>query len=321
MYNLIARLFPKKIKKNLGNLLRYSTIEVPPERFLGFQVLFILLLSLALSFYISPALTLPFFLVFIVLILLLETGLYVFLVLSADSKAKFIDSILPDVLQLMASNLRAGLTVDKAFFVSARPEFGMFKEELDRVGREVALGKKFEDALQELGRRIRSENLEKAVFLIVSAVRAGGELAPILEETAHDLREKEIADKKIRASIGMYFIFIFVAIGLALPFLFALSSIVVQVLISTFSAVTVPSSVSTPLNPKGSHITVEFIIMFANVFFITSSIMGSLMLGLIKTGRAKEGARYIPILLVLTFTIFYTLRWILTSSLGSLFGL
>ena len=321
LYIHISKIFPLNLKRKVHSLLGYAHISVGTERFLGFQTLFVLLLSLAAGFFSSPLLGIPFFLGFFASLLTLEFVTYSLLTLSADATGKFVDNILPDVLQLMASNLRAGMTIDKALFVSARPEFGPFKDELDRLGREVALGKPFETALHSLTSRIHSENLEKSVFLVVSATRAGGELAPILEETAHDLRGRRLADKKIRASIGMYFIFIFVALGVALPALFALSSIVVQVLITTFSAVTVPSSVSTPLAARGSAITSAFVVRYAVVFIGTSSILGSFMLGLIKSGKAKEGFRYIPILLFLGMLIFFSLRKLLETSLSSLFGL
>lgn len=321
IYRLFARVFPRNIKKNFVKLLEYSNIDVEINRFLGFQLSFSILLSAAVSVYLLWLFNYKFWIVLLISFILTQAFVYMWLVLSADKKGKFTESVLPDVLQLMSSNLKAGVTIDKALFMAARPEFGPFKKELDKVGKEVATGKELTKALKDLSLRIRSEKLEKTIYLIINGIKAGGGLAKLLERTAEDLRDQDIMGKKIRASIGMYRIFIFIAICIASPFLFSLSSVVVEILTKTFSTVTMPQTSAVPLALTEVRITTDFIKTFSLIFISTSCILGSLVLGMVSKGKAKEGARYIIPLIVIAFVIFFVIRKFLISALGGLFGI
>lgn len=321
LYRLFGRIYPRNIKKSIVKLLEYSNIEVEVNRFLGFQVSFSILLSVAVAVYLLWLFNYTFWIVLLISFILTQSFVYMWLMLSADKKGKFTEFVLPDVLQLMSSNLRAGVTIDKALFMAARPEFGPFKKELDHVGKEVAVGKDLTKALKDLSARIKSEKLEKTIYLIVNGIKAGGGLADLLERTAEDLRDQEIMNKKIRASIGMYTIFIFIAIGIASPFLFGLSSVVVEILTKTFSAVAMPKVSSVPLALGDIRIEINFIRTFSLIFISTSCILGSLVLGQVSRGKAKEGAKYIIPLIILSFAIFFVIRKLLMASLSGLFGI
>ena len=155
---------------------------------------------------------------------------YFAILLSIDSKAKFVESVLPDALQLMSSNIRAGLTTDKALLMAARPEFGPFAEEIRRVGKETMTGTTLADALMKINLRIKSDNLAKTLDLIVNSIKSGGKLADLLDQTSTDLRDQQIIQKEITASVLLYAIFVFIAIGMGAPLLFSMSSVGVKIL-------------------------------------------------------------------------------------------
>ncbi|MBI2670889.1 hypothetical protein HYX18_02850, partial [Candidatus Woesearchaeota archaeon] len=60
---------------------------------------------------------------------------------------------------------------------------------------------------------------------------------------------------------------------------------------------------------------------YAILNLITTSILGSLVLGLIARGKAKYGARYIPIIVTFSLLIFFLVRKTVSSLLGDVFGL
>jgi Flp pilus assembly protein TadB len=153
-----------------------------------------------------------------------------FINIKVDSKAKQVEQVLPDALQIMSANLKAGLTVDQALLASAKPEFGIFEKEMNRIGKEITTGKEIEFALQDSTKRIRSEKYKKTVDLIVSGLRSGGRLSELLSQTSDNLRKQGLIDEKIRSSVMMYSIFIFTAIAFGAPVLFGLSSFLVKVL-------------------------------------------------------------------------------------------
>ncbi len=321
MYRFLSNFYPKKLKENYVNLLRYSGIKLNAKKFIGFTIVFSFLLSLAVAFYLSLFVNFPFLVSIVGFFLLFQLFFYLWLVLKTDTKAKFVEKTLPDALQLMASNLRAGLTTDKALLLSARPEFGPLQEEINYVGKEITMGKNIGNSLLDMTKHIKSEKLSKTIQLIVSGLKTGGELASLLEQTSKNLRQEEIIDSRIRANVMMYVIFIFVAICLGAPLLFGLSSFLVGILKDNLGMVEIPRAamVSLPVSFGGMTIDTGFILMFIVVFLVTTGILGSLILGLISKGREREGIKYMPFLITISLAVFFLVRFVIEHSLGGLF--
>jgi len=323
MYQAISKLYPKNIRKEYFDLVRYSNIKIKPNRFIGFVLGFGFLLSIFFAIYLGGILfKWNIILSFIGAFISIQVMVYFVLLLKADSKAKFVENILPDVLQLMSSNLRAGLTTDKALLLTARPEFGPFQDEINQVGKEITTGTTIDESLIKMSRRIKSDRLQKTIALIASGLRAGGELATLLEQTSKNLRKEMLVDDKIKANAMMYVIFIFVAICMGAPALFGMSSFLVEVLTKNFAAIDVPTSVSTnmPMSFTEVSITIDFVIMFSVIFLITSSFLGSLILGSISKGREREGLKFMPALLCISLAVFFAARFMMKNMLGTLFG-
>ena len=246
------------------------------------------------------------------------------LIVKSNKKSKEIELVLPDALQLMSGNLRAGLTTDRALLLSSREEFGPLKVEIDTIGKEITSGKELETSLMNLTKRVRSSRLEKAIYLIVSGLKAGGELADLLDQTAENLRNEKVIDEKVRSNILLYVIFIFIAVGLGAPVLFGLSSYLVEIMTATLANVDIPPTAQTanlPLSLTKVTISVDFVIRFAITTLIMSSIMGSLIIGLIAKGTARDGFKYIPLLLIFTLTVFFVSRFLIKNLFSSVFGL
>ncbi len=322
MYRFLAKFYPKKIRENYINLLEYSAIKIDPHKFIGFTGAFGFLLALAMTFYLGLFFDMNLLIFFLVFFFLEEALIYFLLLLRADAKAKFVENILPDVLQLMASNLRAGLTTDKALLLSARPEFGLFQDEINHIGKEITTGGEIGKALLDMTKHIRSERLKKTMTLIVSGLRSGGELASLLDQTARNLRQEKIVDSRIRANVMMYVIFVFIAVCFGAPLLFGLSSFLIEVLTEIVSGIDIPTTTVTaslPLSFTAISISVNFVIMFIVIFLITSSVLGSLILGLISKGKEREGIKFMPVLITTSLVMFFLIRFVIKNSIGGLF--
>jgi flagellar protein FlaJ len=322
MYRYLSRFYPTKLRSKYITLLRYSDIKINPDRFIGFVFSFDFLLSLALSFYTPILLSVSPFILFVGYFVLIQVMVYFFLLLKADAKGKFVEDILPDVLQLMASNLRAGFTTDKALLLAARPEFGPFQNEITQVGKEITMGRDIGKSLIGMTKRIKSERFWKTITLVVTGLRSGGELAALLEQTAKNLRQEMLVDDRIRANVMMYVIFIFIAVCFGAPLLFGLSSFLVQILTESLGTIDIPSDLpmNTPLNFTEVSITTEFVVAFAIIFLITSSILGSLILGLIAKGKARDGIKFMPVLILVSLVVFFLTRVVMKGVLGGLFS-
>ena len=322
MYEFVQRLYPIKLKKGYQQLLTYCNITMDVNRFLTINTIATFIGCIVLTLFTLIFFDINFFLLMIAWFVLLQGIVYAWLALTADSRASFVEELLPDALQLMASNLRAGLTIDRALLLSARPEFGHFKDELNYVGKQLATGKELGDALMELSSRIRSERLKKTFQIIVSAMASGGELAELLVQTATNLRQQRLVEQRVRSSVLAYVIFIFSAIAFGAPILFGLSSFLVEVITDIFSKVQLPPEQATanlPLSFTNVSIKPSFINAYTMVAMIFTSIMGSLILGLIAKGKEKEGLKFLPLLLIITISLYYLVKISIRALLGGLF--
>ncbi|MGH9279215.1 MAG: type II secretion system F family protein, partial [Acidimicrobiales bacterium] len=101
---------------------------------------------------------------------------------------------LPDVVDLLALGVSAGLTVHLAVERVAARGSGPLAAELDRVVEEVRLGRRLSDALDDLPARA-GEAVRPLVAALVAAERYGAPLVAGLERLAEEVRR----DRRRRA--------------------------------------------------------------------------------------------------------------------------
>ena len=240
--------------------------------------------------------------------------------LEESAKMRNMENVFPDFLQLMASNLRAGMTISKAMLLSSREEFAPLDKEILRVGKDITTGKEIETALIDMSERIKSKKIHKTILLIISGLKAGGNLAVLLEETASNMKERNFVEKRAASNTLMYVIFIFVAVALAAPILFGLSNVLVSVLTNILSKL--PSTqayVNVPFTLTKVNISTEFINYFSLSFILMLDVLASLVLGLINKGEEKEGLRFLIPILILSYGSFFLTKMFLSNFLAGFF--
>lgn len=323
LYITLAQLVPHTALESIEELMCFCEIETDSRVFLGLMIISGIIISMAAGAYAVAAFKVNIITGLIPVVLVAFTltvsGIYIALTLSADASALFAEEVLPDALQLMASNLRAGLTPDRALLVSARPEFGSLERAIRRTSKQVITGKNFPDALLELPKNIKSKSLMRTIQLISQGIRSGGKIADLLEQTADDMRTQKIIQKEVRATVLMYEIFITLAVGFGGPLLFGVSSYLTSVLTARSSEADVPSEVAStmPVAPMGK-ITIDesFVVMYAVACITLSSVFGSLIIGLLKEDTELAGVKYIPFLLCIALSLFFGVRYFIFSAFG-----
>jgi len=268
-------------------------------------------------------------------LLLVFIAMDLMLVLLGDSRTNQVEEILPDALMLISANIRAGLTPDRAIWLSARPEFGLLEEEIREVGRETLGGRSLEDALKLLPLKIRSTVLERTVQLIEQGMRAGGELAQLLEEIARDLRTSQVMKKEIGASVLMYTIFIMFACLIGAPLLFGISTFFVKMSLGMESKIQSSGAGSMPggdsgmisFQSMGDSICMtpgcdplQIITYYAVGSLVITAFFGALLIGIIQQGKAVRGVRYLPIFIGVSLIVFYVVRFGADLVFGGLMG-
>ncbi len=318
MYGYVSKILPGRARQNYEDLLGYIDARVDPAKFIGFIMVFGLGVAFAASFNALILFSVSadmFFLLFVSSYALFELAIYLWVSLAADSKGKFVENILPDALHLMSMNMKAGITTERALLMAARPEFGPLEKELSKAGKQVLSGKDIKYALLEIPRRIKSDVLERTIRLIVEGIESGGELSDLLEQTAEDVQNTKLVKSEVQANVLMYAIFIFFAAGIGAPLLFGISTFLVEVMSKQMSQFNLAETGIQGIRIAGLAVNPEFLRLFSFASLAVTSFFGGLVIGIIKKGREKDGVKYIPVLILLSYSVFIFVR----SSVSGIF--
>lgn len=315
------KLFPKKLRETYEKNIKNAGINISPEKYHNSIVFLSLVLFFAsqVLFYFIKVNLLYSILVFI----LLNLFFYFKVSLKASAKIKKMEEIFPDVISLMASNLRAGITIDRSFLLSARPEFAPLDQEILKTGKDIATGKDVAYAMMNMSKRIDSEKISKTIMLIISGLKAGGNISDLLEQTSSNMKEKAFIEKRATSAILMYIIFIFFAVGVGAPVLFALSNVLVDIIINLVAHI--PSVETTqmdlPFTFSQIAISSSFVNYFSIIFMILTDLISSMVVGLVNKGEGKAGLKFFIPLVAFSLIIFFVVKLLLTQFLAGAFAI
>lgn len=128
-----------------------------------------------------------------------------------NKRIKSFNGQLADTIVLMSNSLRSGYSLLQSMELVAREGSAPMSDEFKRVVREVGLGLSSQEALNNLLRRMPSDDLDLMITAINIQYEVGGNLAQILDTIAHTIRERvrikgEIAALTAQGIISSYII-------------------------------------------------------------------------------------------------------------------
>lgn len=318
---ILARIYPRKVVKKTERLLGYAGIETEPGVFLTAAAVASVLCGGILTKIIADTFGLPYNIMLVLCTVLAGSAVYLGVNLKADARGGEVATVLPDALKLMAANLRAGLPMDKALFLSIREEFGPLNDEIRRVYSEVTAGEPLNEALLKIKERLKSRPLELSINIINHGLRAGGMMESSLDKIADTLREREFIRKEISSSVMTTTVLILFAVSIGAPLLYAISSFFVSVMGDNMM---VPPSagkageLAGPLAMSGISISAEFLTRYSLASLSVIAVVGSLIAGLINAGKVREGFKYIPFTGALSITLYLITKIILNDLFGGI---
>lgn len=324
MYEKLSAFIPRKIIESIAQLVNQGGFKkLTPRAYVGFTLFFAFSLSL-LSFFtvqfytqdvpISAGIPLSVFFLSI-------ASFYFLLLATADARANEIEQVLPHALQIISANIRAGMTLENAVWGAALPEFGAFKEEIQKVSADSFAGVPITIALKRLNERVRSPILSRSVKLIVEGISLGGEMSSLLENVANDIRVLQKLKQEIITSTTTYSIFIVFAAIIISPLLFSVSVFYAEMNENLFqkkissgnfdqSAAQQAGFASVPLiglSGGGGALTgldgIEKLFALASIAI--TSISSAFILALIQSGTLVKGVFYAPLFLLVSLAVFF----------------
>jgi tight adherence protein B len=115
-----------------------------------------------------------------------------------SQRLKAFNGALADTITLLANSLRAGSSFLQSIELVVRESQPPISTEFGRVIREVNLGLSLEQALANMNRRVRSDDLDLMTTAIIIQSQVGGNLAEILDSIAFTIRERVRIKGEIR---------------------------------------------------------------------------------------------------------------------------
>lgn len=246
---------------------------------------------------------------------------YAYVMLAAEKRKDEIERILPDALLLISANIKSGLTVDKALLISARNEFGPLAKELRITAMQMFGGKSLEQALNNLKGRSNSEVFDEVIKLLVDGVKSGGNLSDLLESSAQDIRKTLNLRQEIASNVRMYVVFILMAALFGAPLLFAISNYLTSTTAQMWGTTNVDFSelpTSGLFDIQQPNFRPEFFRDFSLAAIIITNLFAALIISEIKNGTVKQGIKYIPIFIIISLLIFFTVNHLVGTMVGGL---
>jgi tight adherence protein B len=188
--NLNKGLEQRDFGANLARDLARADLRLKPSEFLaiwGGSIVGVPLIMAALSV-VLPTLGNPLFLLIGAFVGFFIPRLW--LNRRKGSRLNAFNKQLPDTITLLANALRAGSSFLQAIELVVRESRPPISTEFARVIREVNLGLPFDQAMENMVRRVKSEDLELMATAITIQHQVGGNLAEILDSIAFTIRER-----------------------------------------------------------------------------------------------------------------------------------
>jgi Flp pilus assembly protein TadB len=118
---------------------------------------------------------------------------------KSNRRLKAFESELPDALQLVASSLQTGFSLQQALDAAVQDGREPMSGELGRALAEARLGAVLEDALDRVGERMDNQDFRWTVMAIRIQRQVGGNLSEVLQTTVATLRERAAMRRQVRA--------------------------------------------------------------------------------------------------------------------------
>ena len=317
----VTKLFPNAYKQSVRGLLLYTANDQTTHDYLGNITFYAFILSL-LTYFVSTIMDIiqPLAVLYMIIAFVSVEGLfYVLLYIKAERIRDEIENQLPDALQVIAANLDAGTTPYQALKSAVKKEFGVLGRLFDKATKKALASENFSEALADVARNTNSSIFKRTVKLIGSAMRSGGNLAPILRELAADISERKMLKQEMITNTKTYTMFIMFTIIVGAPLLFAISIHFVTIVNDLQSTAQLTSSeFGLGFVAGGIAITADFLTKVSYVSLFLISLLACGMMGVITTGKVKLGLKYAPIVVGGSIIVFIIAKGIISSMFGGL---
>ncbi len=111
---------------------------------------------------------------------------------AVEARKIAVQKALPDFLDMVATTVQAGLSVNAALAYAIDAAPGALGEEISAALSEIRLGRSRSDALRAAAERLQQQQFSTTISAITQAERLGTDIAKVLNELAEDVRNQRV---------------------------------------------------------------------------------------------------------------------------------
>lgn len=245
---------------------------------------------------------------------------YFYLDLRIYSRTRKIEEQLADYLQVVSSNLKGGMTFERALWAAIKPRFGVLGKEMSVVSKKVMTGYELSKALTELTEKYGSSMLKRTVDLVISEAESGGNIAALIDRIVDNLKEAKELKAEMSAAAIAYIIFISMIILVIAPLLFAFALHLLSTVTTFINRVfvTVQRVPGLPFVFTKTEVAPADFKIFSMTAIVVLSLFSSMIVSIVEKGDIKGGLKYIPIYVFGSLASYFLFVKILTVLFGRL---
>ncbi|MBN2368318.1 type II secretion system F family protein [Candidatus Woesearchaeota archaeon] len=253
----------------------------------------------------------------ILVVLVLGIFFWIYYEFIIFRRTTMIEEVLPDFLQEVSINLRAGMSFDKALWNSVEPEFGVLEKEIEIVAKKVMAGDDTEEVLNEFAHKYNSTLLQESMDMVLVGIKSGGNIAELIDKIVENVKEASFLRKELVASVMSYVIFIAVTAVVISPILFALSFNLMQIIQGLGEKLTTAASYGVSFfSPGETNIKPEDFILFSKLSVIIIAAVSSMIIADLREGSIKAGIKYVLIFGPVAYLIYVVSLALFTGIFG-----
>jgi len=218
-----------------------------------------------------------------------------------------IEAATPELLERLASLNEAGMSVVESIDRVRQSDLGVLTPEVQRIWRDIEYGSNVDDAIVRFGRRIRTTAVTRVVTLMTNAMRASGNMGPVLRVASEQARAEVKLRRKRRQKMLTYLVVIYVSFLVFLVIITAVNEVLVPSL---------PDTVPTPENEGGNRLGASadsftrfgevdkaaYTLIFFHAALIQAACAGFIG-GQLGEGSLRDGAKHASIMLLIAYGV------------------
>lgn len=228
-----------------------------------------------------------------------------------------IEKSLPEFIDNLVSNLKGGISLEKAMLQSVRKEQKALLQEITLINEKLIMGKETKQALKEFRLRFDSPIINRTFFLIEEGLKGGGDIAAPLERISDNLKRIYNLDEEIKSNSSGFAVVISSITILIAPLLFALAITLLSFITNLFELMSESNealSIMVYIPPEfGEYLTIFSYAMISVITFFSSLIVAQL-----KNEKIYKVIKYLPLYIIIALVLYNTFSRVFLGFFGNL---